>query len=79
MRKLAKFFFVNRFIYTILLWCAILCYCCFVSTNVYVNEIVIFIGLMLVVTLFAYIEDACKLNEQEQTFLRKLSSIFTLE
>ena len=72
MKKLAKFYLLNRFVCAILLWCVIFGYCFLTSTNVYVNALVMFMGFISVITLLAYMEEYCKLNAQEKLFLRKV-------
>lgn len=76
MKKTFKFYFCNRVLAMFYVWAAILCYCAFISTNVYLNEAAIYIGGLCVVTAFACYDGCATPNAQERLFMRKLNKIF---
>lgn len=63
----------NRFILIIVLWVMLLGFCAFVSTNVYLNTIVLYFGFCAVLVGFAYVEE--NMNEKELRFYNKWLTI----
>ena len=69
-----KFFVLNRFmwlIYTWILVCGIMFF-----NNPYVNMILLIFGLALILLIFGYVQDKCKLNKEEEKFLSLSQKIF---
>lgn len=65
---------INRFKILFFLWGALLYYCAVISTNVYINAILLFFGFMLLLCGFAYVDE--NKNEKEEKFSEKLANIF---
>ena len=63
----------NRFIVIISLWAMLLGFCAFVSTNVYLNAIVLSLGFCAALVGFAYVEE--NMNEKELRFFNKWTTI----
>lgn len=63
----------NRFMVIISLWVMLLGFCAFVSTNVYLNAIVLFFGFCAALVGFAYVEE--NMNEKELRFFNKWATI----
>lgn len=69
---------VNRISVILAVWCVILAYCAFISTNVYLNAFLICTGFILAILAAAYLFDA-GLNKKEEKFLNKGLKLFGME
>lgn len=65
---------INRFKVMFALWAMLLAYCTFISTNVYFNAVIIFVGAMLTILACAHICET--MTEKEETFFNKLGTFF---
>ena len=65
---------MNRFKLILALWVALLGFCAFISTNVYVNDFLLFFGLCGVVYAFARVDE--NKNKKESIFINKWESFF---
>lgn len=70
-----KFFFCNRFMWLLYVW-VLICLCMF-SNHPYVNAALFFIGTPYIVFAFAYIQDECELNEEEERTLGIMRYLFS--
>lgn len=69
---------VNRISVILVIWCAILGYCAFISTNVYLNIFLISVGFILAILAAAFVLDK-GLNRKEEKFLNKGLKLFGME
>lgn len=69
---------VNKIIVVLALWCVLLGYCAFVSTNVYLNAFLLFVGFISVVLAVAFVFDK-GLNTKEEKFLSKGCKLLGME
>lgn len=69
---------VNRISVILAIWCAVLAYCAFISTNVYLNAFLLSTGFILAILAAAYLFDA-GLNKKEEKFLNKGLKLFGME
>ena len=65
---------INRFKVLIALWAILLGYCALISTNVYLNAIVLFFGFCAALVGFAYVEE--HMTEKEERFFNNLAKKF---
>lgn len=70
--KMTKY--INRFKVLLILWAIVLCYCVFISTDIYFNGIAIFCGFCAFVLGFAYVEKS--MTENEERFFNKIIKLF---
>ena len=54
-------------------WCALLIWCAFFSNNAYINAFALYLGLMLAVLGFAYIDESKKQTNGEKWMFNKFS------
>lgn len=69
---------VNRISVILVVWCVILAYCAFISTNVYLNAFLISVGFILAILAAAFVLDK-GLNRKEEKFLNKGLKLFGME
>lgn len=69
---------VNRISVILVIWCAILGYCAFISTNVYLNAFLICTGFILALLVCGYIFDK-GMNEKEKRFIEKGMKVLGFE
>ena len=69
---------VNRISVILAVWCVILAYCAFISTNVYLNAFLISVGFILAILAAAFVLDK-GLNRKEEKFLNKGLKLFGME
>ena len=65
---------INRFKILFALWAILLGYCALISTNAYINVIMIVLGFCAFILGFAYIEE--HMTEKEKRFFNKLGNDF---